>query len=80
MKMYGTKKKKGNTMEKDLRYRLLKFEDEMNRSDISPEDLKKATLFTLKALRTYLQETKPSLDADIDAITRVIPIVKVHLE
>ncbi len=53
----------------------------MNRSDdISPEDLKKATLFTLKALRAHLQETQPSLDADIDAVTRVIPVVKVHLE
>lgn len=53
----------------------------MNRSgDVSPEGLKKATLFTLKALRAYLQETQPSLDADIDAITRVIPVVKVHLE
>ena len=68
-------------MEKALRDRLLKSEDGMNRSgDISPEDLKKATIFTLKTLRTYLQETKPSLDADIDAVTRVIPVVKVHLE
>ena len=67
-------------MEKALRDRLLKSEDGMNRSDISPEDLKKATLFTLKTLRAYLQETKPSLDADIDAVTCVIPVVKVHLE
>jgi len=79
--MYGIKKKRGDTMEKALRDRLLKFEDEMNRSgDITPEDLKRATLFTLKTLKTYLQEIKPSLDADIDAITCVIPIVKVHLE
>ena len=79
--MYGIKKKRGDTIEKVLRDRLLKFEDGMNRSgDISPEDLKKATLFTLKTLRAYLQETKPSLDADIDAVTRVIPVVKVHLE
>ena len=68
-------------MEKALRDRLLKLEDEVSLSgDSSPEDLKKATLFTLKTLRTHLQETKPSLDADIDAITRVIPVVKVHLE
>ena len=68
-------------MEKVLRDRLLKFKDEVNWSgDISPEDLKKATLFTLKTLKTYLQETKPSLDADIDAITCVIPVVRVHLE
>jgi hypothetical protein len=67
-------------MEKVLRDRLLKSEDGVNPGDLSPEDLKKATLFTLKALRAYLQETKPSLDADIDAITCVIPVVKVHLE
>ena len=68
-------------MEKALRDRLLKFEDGVNPGGaISPEDLKKATLFTLKTLRAYLQETKPSLDADIDVITCVIPVVKVHLE
>ena len=68
-------------MEEALRDRLLKFRDEVNWSgDISPEDLKKATLFTLKTLKTYLQETKSSLDADIDALTGAIPVVKVHLE
>jgi hypothetical protein len=68
-------------MEKALRDRLLKFKDEVNWSgDISAEDLKKATLFTLKTLKTYIQETKPYLDADIDSITCVIPIIKVHLE
>jgi len=81
MKMYEIKEEKGDAMEKALRDRLLKFEDDMNRNgDISPEDLKRATLFTLKTLKTHLQETKPSLDADIDAISCVIPIVKVHLE
>jgi len=68
-------------MEKALRERLLKCKDEANcNGDISPEDFKKATLFTLKTLKTYLQETKPSLDGDIDAITCVIPVIKVHLE
>jgi hypothetical protein len=68
-------------MEKALRDRLLKCKDEVNWSgDISPEDLKKVTLFTLKTLKTYLQETKPSLDADIDSVTCVIPVIKVHLE
>jgi hypothetical protein len=68
-------------MERALSDRLLKFKDEVNWSgDISPEDLKKATLFTLKTLKAYLQETKPSLDADIDSLTCVIPIIKVHLE
>jgi len=66
-------------MEKALRDRLLKFEDEINWTGSGPEDLRTATLSTLKVLKAYLEENKPSLDADIDAITRVIPVVKVHL-
>jgi len=66
-------------MEKTLRDRLLKVDDEINWTGSGPEDLRTATLSTLKTLKAYLEENKPSLDADIDAITRVIPVVKVHL-
>ena len=81
-KMYGIKKKegkRGHRMEKDLRGRLLKFEEKTNLSGISPEDLREATLFTLRALKAHLEETKPELDSDIRTITLAIPIARIHL-
>ena len=62
-------------MEKALRDRLLKFED----LSMSPEDLKEATLSTLKALKAHLQENKPTMTYDISAITQAVAVVKMHL-
>jgi len=67
-------------MEKALRDRLLQFKDEVSLSgDNSPEDLKEATLFTLKALKAHLQENKPTMTYDISAITQAVAVVKMHL-
>jgi len=67
-------------MEKALKDRLLKFEDELNWSgDIGPEDLKEATLFTLKALGAHLQEKKPYATYEIDTIAQAIVIVEKNL-
>ena len=66
-------------MDKALRDRILKLEEETNLSGISPEDLREASLFTLRALKAYLKETKPDFTYDISAITQAIPIVKMHL-
>jgi len=66
-------------MEKALRDRLLKFEDEVSLSgDSSPEDLKEATLFTLKALKAYLQEKKGYANYEIDTIDQAIVIVELN--
>ena len=62
-------------MEKALRDRLLKFED----LSMSPEDLKEATLFTLKALKAHLEETNPGMTHDIGVISQAVAIVKMHL-
>jgi len=61
-------------MEKALRDRLLKFED----LSMSPEDLKEATLFTLKALKAYLQEKKGYATYEIDTIDQAIVIVELN--
>ena len=66
-------------MEKALRDRLLKLEEKTNLSGISPEDLREATLFTLRALKAHLEETKPELTSDVKAITLAIPIARIHL-
>ncbi|MBA7507873.1 hypothetical protein ES706_06602 [subsurface metagenome] len=67
-------------MEKALRDRLLKFEDELNLSggDIGPEDLKEATLFTLKALGAHLKEKKGYATYEIDTIDQAIVIVELN--
>jgi len=70
---------RGNAMEKALRDRLLKLEEKTNLSGISPEDLREASLFTLRAIKAHLEETKPDFDYDISAITQAIPIAKMHL-
>ena len=62
-------------MDKALRDRL-----ERKRFDnMSPEDLREATLFTLQALKTYLEEVKPDLDADIRTISQAIPLLTIYL-
>jgi len=66
-------------MEKALRDRLLKFEDEVSlSSDSGPKDLKEATLFTLKALKAYLQEKKGYATYEIDTIDQAIVIVEIN--
>jgi hypothetical protein len=66
-------------MEKALRDRLLKSEDEVSLSgDSSPEDLKEATLFTLQALRAHLKEKKPYATYEIETIDQAIVIVELN--
>jgi hypothetical protein len=66
-------------MKKALRDRLLKFKDEVSLSgDSSPEDLKEATLFTLKALGAHLREKKGYATHEIDTIDQAIVIVELN--
>ncbi|MBA7690800.1 hypothetical protein ES703_99332 [subsurface metagenome] len=66
-------------MEKALRDRLLKSEDEVSLSgDSNPEDLKEATLFTLKALGAHLKEKKGYATYEIDTIDQAISIVEIN--
>jgi hypothetical protein len=48
-------------------------------NNMSPEDLREAALFTLKALKAYIEEVNPDCDADISAISQAIPILKIYL-
>jgi hypothetical protein len=48
-------------------------------SNISPEDLREAALFTLQTLKAYIEETNPDCDADISTISQAIPILKIYL-
>ena len=48
-------------------------------NNMSPEELREATLFTLKALKAYIEEVNPDCDADISTISQAIPILKIYL-
>jgi hypothetical protein len=62
-------------VDKALRDRL-----ERKRFDnMSPEDLREAALFTLQALKAYIEEVKPDFDADIRTISQTIPLLKIYL-
>ena len=48
-------------------------------NNMSPEELREAALFTLKALKAYIEEVDPDCDADISTISQAIPILKIYL-
>jgi hypothetical protein len=48
-------------------------------NNMSPEELREAALFTLKALKAYIEEVNPDCDADISTISQAIPILKIYL-
>ena len=62
-------------MNKALRDRL----ERKKFSNMSPEDLREAALFTLQTLKAYIEEVNPDFDADISTISQAIPLLKIYL-